>query len=43
MEKLLEVQCEVSTVSDDAGLLCFIKSSGSHLAGNFRALHASSC
>ncbi len=49
---LLEVQCKVSTVSDDLG--CFhllvlvhcvfwVHSQRSHLAGHFRALHASFC
>ncbi len=48
---LLEVQCEVSTVSDDLGChvicLCWstvfseVHSQRSHLPGNFRALHAS--
>ncbi len=47
--KLLEVQCEVSTVSDDLGchVICWcwstvfseVHSQRSHLAGNFRALH----
>ncbi len=50
---LLEVQCEVSTVSDDLGchVICWcwstvfseVHSQHSHLPGNFRALHASSC
>ncbi len=50
---LLEVQCEVSTVSDDLGChvicLCWstvfseVHSQRSHLPGNFRALHASFC
>ncbi len=50
---LLEVQCEVSTVSDDLGchVICWcwstvfseIHSQRSHLLGNFRALHASFC
>ncbi len=50
---LLEVQCEVSTVSDDLGchVICWcwsiVFSEGhrqrSHLTGNFRALHASLC
>ncbi len=50
---LLEVQCEVSTVSDDLGchVICWcwstvfseVHSQRSHLPGNFRALHASSC
>ncbi len=48
---LLEVQCEVSTVSDDLGcrdvfwcwstLFSEVYSQRSHLPGNFRALHAS--
>ncbi len=48
---LLEVQCEVSTVSDDLGynVICWcwstvfseVHSKRSHLPGNFRALHAS--
>ncbi len=48
---LLEVQCEVSTVSDDLGchVICWcwstvfseVHSQRSHLPGNFRALHAS--
>ncbi len=47
---LLEVQCEVSTVSDDLGchVICWcwstvfseVHSQRSHLPGNFRALHA---
>ncbi len=50
---LLEVQCEVSTVSDDLGChdICWcwstvfseVHSQRSHLPGNFRALHASFC
>ncbi len=50
---LLEVQCEVSTVSDDLGWrdVCWcwstvfseVHSQRSHLPGNFRALHASFC
>ncbi len=50
---LLEVQCEVSTVSDDLGchVICWcwstvfseVHSQHSHLPGNFRALHASFC
>ncbi len=50
---LLEVQCEVSTVSDDFGchVICWcwstvfseVHSQRSHLPGNFRALHASFC
>ncbi len=50
---LLEVQCEVSTVSDDLGchVICWcwstvfseVHSHGSHLPGNFRALHTSFC
>ncbi len=50
---LLEVQCEVSTVSDDLGchVICWCRSTvfsevhsqHSHLPGNFRALHASFC
>ncbi len=50
---LLEVQCEVSTVSDDLGchVICWcwptvsseVHSQRSHLSGNFRALHASFC
>ncbi len=50
---LLEVQCEVSTVSDDLGcqVICWcwstvfseVHSQCSHLPGNFRALHASFC
>ncbi len=50
---LLEVQCEVSTVSDDLGchVICWcwstvfseVHSQRSHLQGNFRALHASFC
>ncbi len=50
---LLEVQCEVSTVSDDLGchIICWcwstvfseVHSQRSHLPGNFRALHASFC
>ncbi len=50
---LLEVQCEVSTVSDDLGchFICWcwstvfseVHSQCSHLPGNFRALHASFC
>ncbi len=49
---LLEVQCEVSTVSNDLGchVICWcwstvfseVHSQRSHLPGNFRALHASS-
>ncbi len=49
----LEVQCEVSTVSDDLGchVICWcwstvfseVHSQRSHLPGNFRALHASFC
>ncbi len=49
----LEVQCEVSTVSDDLGchVICWcwstvfseVRSLRSHLLGNFRALHASFC
>ncbi len=49
---LLEVQCEVSTVSDDLGchVICWcwstvfseVHSQRSHLPGHFRALHASS-
>ncbi len=48
---LLEVQCEISTVSDDLGchIICWcwstvfseVHSQCSHLPGNFRALHAS--
>ncbi len=48
-----EVQCEVSTVSDDLGchVICWcwstvfseVHSQRSHLPGNFRALHASFC
>ncbi len=48
---LLEVQCEVPTVSDDLGchVICWcwstvfseVHSQRSHLPGNFRALHAS--
>ncbi len=48
---LLEVQCEVSTVSDDLGchVICWcwstvfseVHSQRSHLPGNFRALHTS--
>ena len=47
---LLEVQCEVSTVSDDLGshVICWcwstvfseVHSQRSHLPGHFRALHA---
>ncbi len=50
---LLEVQCEVSTVSDDLGchVICWcwstvfseVHSQPSHLPGHFRALHASFC
>ncbi len=50
---LLEVQCEVSTVSDNLGchVICWcwstvfseVHSQRSHLPGNFRALHASFC
>ncbi len=50
---LLEVQCEVSTVSDDLGchVICWcwstvfseVHSQRSYLPGNFRALHASFC
>ncbi len=50
---LLEVQCEVSTVSDDLGchVICWCwstvfsegHSQRSHLPGNFRSLHASFC
>ncbi len=50
---LLEVQCEVSTVSDDLGchVICWcwstvfseVHSQRSHLPGNFRALQASFC
>ncbi len=50
---LLEVQCEVSTVSDDLGchVICWcwstvfseVHSQRSHLPGNFRALQASLC
>ncbi len=50
---LLEVQCEVSTVSDDLGchVICWcwstvfseVHSQRSHLPGNFRAPHASFC
>ncbi len=50
---LLEVQCEVSTVSDDLGchVICWcwstvfseVHSQRSHLPGNFRALHTSFC
>ncbi len=50
---LLEVQCEVSIVSDDLGchVICWcwstvfseVHSQRSHLPGNFRALHASFC
>ncbi len=50
---LLEVQCEVSRVSDDLGchVICWcwstvfseVHSQRSHLPGNFRALHASFC
>ncbi len=50
---LLEVQCEVSTVSDDLGchVICWcwstvfseVHSQRSHLPGNFKALHASFC
>ncbi len=51
--KLLEVQCEVSTVCDDLGcrVICWcwstvfseVQSQRSHLPGHFRALHASFC
>ncbi len=51
-DKRLEVQCEVSTVSDDLGfhVICWcwstmfseVHSQRSHLQGNFRALHAPS-
>ncbi len=51
--KLLEVQCEVSTVSDDLGchVICWcwstvfseVYSQGSHLPGHFWALHGSFC
>ncbi len=51
--KLLEVQCEVSTVSDDLGchVICWcwstvfseVHSQHSHLPEDFRALHASFC
>ncbi len=51
--KLLEVQCEVSTVSDDLGCrdVCWcwsivfseVHSQHSHLPGDFRALYASIC
>ncbi len=50
---LLEVQCEVSTVSDDLGchVICWcwstvfseVHSQRSHLPGHFRVLHASFC
>ncbi len=50
---LLEVQCEVSEVSDDLGchVICWcwsivfseVHSQRSHLPGDFRALHASFC
>ncbi len=50
---LLEVQCEVSTVSDDLGchVICWcwstvfseVHSQCSHLSGHFIALHASFC
>ncbi len=50
---LLEVQCEVSTVSDDLGchVICWcwstvfseVHSQRNHLPGNFRALYASFC
>ncbi len=50
---LLEVQCEVYTISDDLGchVICWcwstvfseVHSQRSHLPGNFRALHASFC
>ncbi len=50
---LLEVQCKVSTVSDDFGchVICWcwstvlseVHSQRSHLPGNFRVLHASFC
>ncbi len=50
---LLEVQCEVSTVSDDLSchVICWcwstvfseVHSQHSHLPGHFRALHASFC
>ncbi len=50
---LLEVQCEVFTVSDDLGchVICWcwstvfseVHSQRSHLPGNFKALHASFC
>ncbi len=50
---LLEVQCEVSTVSDDLGchVICWcwstvfseVHSQRRHLPGHFRALHASFC
>ncbi len=50
---LLEVQCDVSTVSDDLGchVICWcwstvfseVHSQRSHLPGDFRALHASFC
>ncbi len=52
-QSLEEVQCEVSTVSDDLGchVICWswstvfseVHSQRSHLPGNFRALHASFC
>ncbi len=52
-DKRLEVQCEVSTVSDDLGchVICWcwstmfpkVHNQRSHLRGNFRALHASFC
>ncbi len=51
--RLLEVQCEVSTVSDELGchIICWcwstvfseVHSQRSHLPENFRALHASFC
>ncbi len=50
---LLDVQCEVSTVTDDLGchVICWcqsivfseVHSQRSHLPGHFRALHASFC
>ncbi len=50
---VFEVQCEVSTVSDDLGchVICWcwstvfseVHSQRSHLPGHFRALHASFC
>ncbi len=50
---LLEVQCEVSTVSDDLGchVICWcwstvfseVHSQRNHLPGNFKTLHASFC